>query len=258
MATREAWKEGFEGEVARMGLPDLIQVSAHNRFSGCITVQYDDLRGLIFFRDGAVVHAEQGEKVGEEAFHDILSWPGGRFSQQPSLSTTRATIHKACEHLLLDSHRVMDERRAAGKAEPPPLPQEAPRQVRGGAVVEQLRRIGGVTALAVQGKDGARLGSRLPGSPARGRRPQLDRSPVRRRVILLSPTRERRGGSRHPHRGRRPPPRPLPSAHPPRAASRSARESFPGLRGGSRRRAAWSCCTAAGARGKASPRSSNA
>ena len=67
---------GFEGAVAGLTLPDVIQMNALNRFSGCISVHFGQHAGLIFFRDGEIIHAEQGEKTGEDAFYEILQWPG--------------------------------------------------------------------------------------------------------------------------------------------------------------------------------------
>jgi hypothetical protein len=108
---------GFEGEVSGLGLTDIIQMNARNAFSGSIRVQNGQLSGAVFFRDGDVVHAEQGPLTGEDAFAEIVSWQGGRFSVEPNVVTALRTINKRTEHLLLDAHRVFDERRARG--EPP-------------------------------------------------------------------------------------------------------------------------------------------
>src|SRR5919108_369740 len=97
--------DGFEGEISGFGLSDIIQLNAQNRFSGCIEVHYEGRRGLVFMRDGEIVHAEHGGIVGEAAFYEILSWPGGRFSLQENLATTRSTIQKSCQFLILEAHR---------------------------------------------------------------------------------------------------------------------------------------------------------
>jgi hypothetical protein len=119
---------GFEGGVAGLGISDLIQLNAANRFSGSFRIRHDDHIGVIFFRDGEVVHAEQGGKIGEEALCDILEWPRGTFDVEPNVVTTRRTIQKGCQHLLLDVHRVIDERRARGGSSAPssPAPASAP------------------------------------------------------------------------------------------------------------------------------------
>ncbi len=151
--------DGFTGEIAGLGLSDVIQLNVHSRFSGCITVRYQDGRGLIFFRDGEIIHAEQGERVGEDAFCNILAWPAGQFSLQPNVASTRSTIQKGWQHLLLEAHRLIDERRAGRRDGLPSIPQGAPAIRRNGsAIIESLRRIPGVVFAVVQGKDGARAG----------------------------------------------------------------------------------------------------
>lgn len=149
---------GFEGGVAGLGLSDLVQLNAANRFSGCFRVRHEEKVGLIFFRDGEVVHAEQGDRVGEDAFCDILEWPRGTFDADPNVVTARRTIQKKCEHLLLDAHRVIDERRAAGIAPggaPPPPARDAGRKP---TTVDVVRALRDVTGAVVLDREGRRLG----------------------------------------------------------------------------------------------------
>jgi hypothetical protein len=147
--------DGFEGEIPGLELSDVIQLKANSRFSGCIAVVYGQSRGLLFFRDGDIIHAEQDGKVGEEAFCCILAWPGGRFDVQPNVATTRSTIQKSCQHLLLDAHRLLDERRAAQKSQPVAA-QGTGRTTGSMEALERLRRIPGVVQVVLLGKDGAR------------------------------------------------------------------------------------------------------
>lgn len=152
--------QGFEGEIAGLGLPDVIQVVAFGHFSGCIEVWSEGGSGLIFLRDGEIVHAEQAEAVGEEAFRDILRWPGGRFSLQPNVSSTRSTIRKGCQHLLLDAHVAIDKDRG-GRGRKPPA-RQAPRQAPARSpapAMDRLRRIPGVAGVVLQRRDGATLGN---------------------------------------------------------------------------------------------------
>jgi predicted regulator of Ras-like GTPase activity (Roadblock/LC7/MglB family) len=168
----------FEGEIAGLGLADVIQLDVVNQFSGCIDVQYEDLRGLVFLKDGEVVHAEQGPLVGEEAFYEILSWPGGHFSHKQNVATTRSTISKSCHFLILEAYRLMDERRAArsspqppapaapppapaaqspAPAAPPPAPAAPAQAGSAAAILQELRAIPGVAYAVIQGKDGGRV-----------------------------------------------------------------------------------------------------
>ncbi|HSR36943.1 MAG TPA: DUF4388 domain-containing protein, partial [Desulfurivibrionaceae bacterium] len=71
---------GFQGEIAGLSLADVIQLKGHNKYSGCITVEYRSKQGAIYFVDGDIIHAEQGGHSGEDAIYEILKWPGGTFN----------------------------------------------------------------------------------------------------------------------------------------------------------------------------------
>jgi hypothetical protein len=150
---------GFEGGVAGLGLADLIQLNAASRFSGCYRVRHDDHIGLIFFRDGDVVHAEQGGKVGEDAFCDILAWPRGTFDAEPNLVPARRTIQKKCDHLLLDSYRAIDERRSREGSPAPSSPAPAPAPAAKTSLVDVVRAMPEVSGALILTREGERLGA---------------------------------------------------------------------------------------------------
>jgi hypothetical protein len=141
--------------VAGLSLTDLLQLNAQTRFSGCFRVRSDRDLGLIFFRDGNVVHAEMGGSTGEAAFRTILAWPAGRFSVEPNVYTARRTIQKSCEHLLLDAHREADERRAAA---PAPAAVPAPPPPRTADPARAVCAVPGVLEAVALTKDGRGLG----------------------------------------------------------------------------------------------------
>ncbi len=154
---------GFNGAVTGLVLADVIQLKIQNRFCGCISVAHINTSGKIFFRDGEIIHAEMGDITGAEAFYQILSWPGGTFILDPKIATTLRTINDDWQFLLLEAHRLMDEkRRKSGRAEPqttatPPIPAAAPTSVTGGimaSIFERLKQIPGVMHSVVLNKDG--------------------------------------------------------------------------------------------------------
>jgi predicted regulator of Ras-like GTPase activity (Roadblock/LC7/MglB family) len=153
-----AIEEGFHGDVSGMSLSDVVQLNDTNRFSGCITVQQGSSTGRIFFREGKIIHAEQGGKTGEDAFYDILEWRSGHFSLQPNVSTTSHSIDKPTQFLLMEAHRLMDERRAGRSAPsaPPPAAPAAPARASGGAV-ERTRAVPGVAYAVLLTREGAAL-----------------------------------------------------------------------------------------------------
>jgi predicted regulator of Ras-like GTPase activity (Roadblock/LC7/MglB family) len=150
--------EGFEGAVAGLGLSDVIQLNGQNRFSGCIAVHYDISTGLVFFRDGEIIHAEQGAQVGEQAFYEIMQWPGGRFSLQPNVATTSHSIKRSMNYLLMEAHRLMDERRSGRPESHSDEPEGEPKRDRAMTIVDRIRQIPGVAYAVLLTKDGARLG----------------------------------------------------------------------------------------------------
>lgn len=102
-------QSGFVGAVSGMSLADIIQVKGTNRYSGCLVVDHLGQNGLIFFRDGEIIHAEQGALSGEEAFYSILCWVGGTFHSEPKLATTSKTIDQSLGFLILEALRRLDE-----------------------------------------------------------------------------------------------------------------------------------------------------
>lgn len=170
--------DGFEGSVAGLPLTDVIQLKGHNRFTGAIFVEYRQRQGMIFFRDGEIIHAERGGAVGESALYEIIRWPGGRFAIQPKVSTTGRSISQCIGYLLLEAHRLMDEENAGVRPAVEAIG-AAPRRM--SVIAERLLQIAGVDyavllrkegtpvddesteadALARRGKDLSCLGNRL-------------------------------------------------------------------------------------------------
>lgn len=103
---------GFNGEVAGLGLADVVQLNAQIRLTGAISIRSGQRSGFVFMSDGQVVHAEQGDLLGEAAFYEIMTWRGGCFAVKPNVETTRSTIRQPLTFLLLEAHRRLDERRA--------------------------------------------------------------------------------------------------------------------------------------------------
>jgi uncharacterized protein DUF4388 len=167
-ASKDPARSGFQGSIASLPLSDLLQLWSLNRFSGLVTVQFEDEAGRLYLADGELVHAEAGALVGEPAAQAIIGWPGGQFEIAENTTTLNRTIHKSVSHLLLDAHRVLDEgRRAPGASSPgrPPVPPQPSEPSRPG-VLEQIRAIRGVTRLVRFGSDGRPVGGGGPEAEA--------------------------------------------------------------------------------------------
>jgi hypothetical protein len=153
---------GFHGATGNLPLTDLLQVWSMNRFSGLVVVSSGHHTGHLYFVDGEIVHAEAGDRSGEQAVGAILAWPGGAFEPIPNTTTLKRTITKRLSHLLLDAHLVIDEqRREPEPAGPPPAltpPPIGPAAERpAGGVVDRVRAVPGVTRVVRFGRDGRPL-----------------------------------------------------------------------------------------------------
>lgn len=146
---------GFQGAVTGLTLPDLIQLKGLTRFSGCLVVHFGNLSGRIFFRDGEVIHAEQGELLGEQAFYRVATWPSGNFRTEPNVTTTCHTIHQSINYLLLEAHRIMDEEESA-----PPSSQQPPSHQSG--IMSRLADVPGLEHGVVATTGGIPVGDASP------------------------------------------------------------------------------------------------
>lgn len=151
---------GFQGEIAGLSLADVIQLKGHNKYTGCITVEYNSQNGAIYFVDGEIIHAEQDNHKGEEAIYEILKWPGGNFSLSSHMTTNICTIHCSLNFLLLEAHRRMDEENHEEEEaieenmdHTPPPPQALKQRVMS-AVAAKLMNIDAVTYAVLMHKNG--------------------------------------------------------------------------------------------------------
>lgn len=149
---------GFKGAMSGLPLSDVIQLKGHNMFTGCIFVEYGNMRGSIYFKAGEVVHAEQGAATGEHAFYEIVSWPGGQFDIKEQVVAQQRTIDRKLTFLLLEAHRLLDEGRLSNAQ-----PQEAAAGDGGKAkltvntLCHKLMTIPGVTHAVMFNSDGRPL-----------------------------------------------------------------------------------------------------
>lgn len=136
--------------AAGLELLDVIQLKGVSRFSGCISVQGDAFTGLLFFRDGQIIHAEAGSLVSEEAFYEIAQRPNTTFTLQPNVTTTSHTIHRSWQFLLMESQRLVDEARRKN----PSGVQAPPAQEKRVDLVDRIRHVAGVVWASLESKTG--------------------------------------------------------------------------------------------------------
>lgn len=146
---------GFKGAVAGLSLTDVIQLKGHNKYTGAISVEYGDSHGVIYFVDGEIIHAEQGEESGEQAIYEIIKWPGGSFNIHPEMTSNVCTIHYRTDFLLLEALRRLDEENAGSASSNKPAgPSVTPRRTMS-KIAARLQEISNVTYAVLLDKQGS-------------------------------------------------------------------------------------------------------
>ena len=102
-------KRGFMGTISDFQLSDLIQMNCLGRMTTALLITGDDYNGTIYIEDGNIVHADCGDKDGEEAVFEMLAWEGGNFSTERGKRAPKETIIKGWQSLLLEGMRRVDE-----------------------------------------------------------------------------------------------------------------------------------------------------
>jgi CheY-like chemotaxis protein len=110
-------EEGFRGVLRRVGLQDVLQMECLARNSSVLQIHAGNVHGAIFVREGQIVHAQCGNRTGEDAFNYLLGLTGGEFDVQPFTAPPTQSISGSWEFLLMESARKRDEE---GRMTPPP------------------------------------------------------------------------------------------------------------------------------------------
>lgn len=108
----------FQGSLAELHLPDIIQLVSVSGKTGVFHLQDGALRGQIFLNDGKIIHAQIDETVGEEAVYALAIWRQGEFRFEPGVDTEARTITKSNTNLLMEAARRLDEWRVLSKKIP--------------------------------------------------------------------------------------------------------------------------------------------
>jgi len=105
-------EERFQGTVDGVDLIDIVQFNGLSRATAALKVTTGDLEGMIFFKEGAVVHAMCGDITGEDAFFTILGFNGGSLQNINGVQPPIVSIEKSLEALLFKAAVQSDENSA--------------------------------------------------------------------------------------------------------------------------------------------------
>jgi DNA-binding response OmpR family regulator len=102
-------KKGFKGEISGLQLTDIIQMNCLGRLTTELVITRGKEKGVIYFDEGEVIHAECGDQKGTEAFYKMMGWDEGDFVSTIGVIPTIKTIQQHWEHLLFKAMRKNDE-----------------------------------------------------------------------------------------------------------------------------------------------------
>src|SRR5215831_13075144 len=108
----------FQGSLAELHLPDIIQLISVSGKTGVFHLTDGALRGEIYLNEGKIVHAQIEETTGEEAVYALAIWRTGEFRFDPGVATELRTITKSNTNLLMEAARRLDEWRVLSKKIP--------------------------------------------------------------------------------------------------------------------------------------------
>jgi hypothetical protein len=108
----------FQGSLAELHLPDIIQLISVSGKTGVFHLTDGALKGEIYLNEGKIVHAQNEETSGEEAVYALAIWRQGEFRFDPGPATEVKTITKSNTNLLMEAARRLDEWRVLSKKIP--------------------------------------------------------------------------------------------------------------------------------------------
>ena len=99
----------LEGNLKMMSLASIVQINCEERNQAQLRLNYQGQTGVIYFRDGEMIHAEANGKTGEEAVYELLSWEDGAFQVQMGAQPSLRTITMPWSGVILEGMRRIDE-----------------------------------------------------------------------------------------------------------------------------------------------------
>ena len=108
----------FQGSLKELPVPDIVQLMSVSGKTGVFTLTRDAERGMIYLKNGQMVHSRLGEVSGEEAVYALAIWSSGDFQFTPGDETDERTITKSNTSLLMEAARRLDEWKVLSKKIP--------------------------------------------------------------------------------------------------------------------------------------------
>jgi hypothetical protein len=106
---------GLSGTFSEMEMLEICQLIEFNQKDGILRIKGQGKEGIITFSSGLIIHAESGNKKGEEAVRELLSLKEGNFEFQRSLSLLKGDLEIYVSKILIELAREMDENLLLGE-----------------------------------------------------------------------------------------------------------------------------------------------
>lgn len=101
----------LKGNLESISLIDVSQLLNVNRKTGLLQITSAKGKGVLYFSNGEVIHAETATLKGEMAAYEILEWTSGTFDFQAVSVQAPSSIRRSVQDLVMDSARVSDSRK---------------------------------------------------------------------------------------------------------------------------------------------------
>jgi DNA-binding response OmpR family regulator len=103
----------LSGSLSHLDLPGVIQMLSHSRQTGALHINAGVIDGVVFFDNGEISHAEQGDMVGDDAVIHIVGRCNnvveGGYKFVPGATAATRTVLRSPTELMLDALRQFDE-----------------------------------------------------------------------------------------------------------------------------------------------------
>jgi len=99
----------LQGNLEDFELTDVFQLIQLGQKDGGLRINSDDDAGVVYFKDGMVVHAQTNSLKGQTAIDAILSWGKGRFVFNPNEEAREHTVDLPIQQVILEAARRIDE-----------------------------------------------------------------------------------------------------------------------------------------------------
>lgn len=108
----EELASGMVGQLSDISPVELIQMINNNHKTGHLKIEAHTCKGRVLFNKGEVVIADFGEKVGKEAFYEVLGLTDGRFKFVQGLSRSEKQLPAidVFMRMLMEGMKRLDEK----------------------------------------------------------------------------------------------------------------------------------------------------